>query len=178
MTAADVRPLEIKKFLWEIKSTSIAFCVCLLLKRRQPWTVSHWKSCKKFSLYNWLQLVQHLCSFSYDIVMRYRCNIHCTILTQHYLLIHWTLGDLKKKVFTQVIFKLIIVIDGWGISCEIALRWMSLDITDDKLIGSGNGLVPSGTQPLPEPMLPRSVLPNGVTGPQWVNLVICLPQHI
>ena len=30
-------------------------------------------------------------------------------------------------------FKLILVIDGWGISCEIALRWMSLDLTDDKL---------------------------------------------
>ena len=30
-----------------------------------------------------------------------------------------------------VIFKLAVVIDGWGISCEIALRWMSLDLTDD-----------------------------------------------
>ena len=27
---------------------------------------------------------------------------------------------------------LILVIDGWGISCEIALIWMSLDLTDDK----------------------------------------------
>ena len=25
-----------------------------------------------------------------------------------------------------------LVIDGWGISCEIALRWLSLDLTDDK----------------------------------------------
>ena len=31
-----------------------------------------------------------------------------------------------------VIFKQILVIDGWGISCEIALIWMSLDITDDQ----------------------------------------------
>ena len=42
--------------------------------------------------------------------------------------------------------------DGWGISCEIALMWMSMDLTDDK-IGSGNGLEPSGNKPLPEPML-------------------------
>ena len=35
-----------------------------------------------------------------------------------------------------------------------ALRWMALDLTDDKSnIGSGNGLVPSGNKPLPEPML-------------------------
>ena len=30
------------------------------------------------------------------------------------------------------IFKLILEIEGWGISCVIALRWMSLDIIGDK----------------------------------------------
>ena len=35
--------------------------------------------------------------------------------------------------FRQVIFKLISVTDGWGISCKIVLRWMPLDLTDDKL---------------------------------------------
>ena len=33
---------------------------------------------------------------------------------------------------SSVIFKLIWVIDGWGISCEIAITWMSLHLTDDK----------------------------------------------
>ena len=32
--------------------------------------------------------------------------------------------------FRHVIFKQILVFDGWGISCENAL-WMSLDFTDD-----------------------------------------------
>ena len=32
----------------------------------------------------------------------------------------------------SVILKWILVIDGWGISCEIALIWMSLDFTDDQ----------------------------------------------
>ena len=32
----------------------------------------------------------------------------------------------------HLIFKQILVIDGWGISFEIALLWMSLDYTDDK----------------------------------------------
>ena len=32
--------------------------------------------------------------------------------------------------------------------------WMSEDVIDDKVnIGSGNGSVPSGNKPLPEPML-------------------------
>ena len=34
--------------------------------------------------------------------------------------------------YRYVIFQGISVIDGWGISCEIALIWMSLDFTDDQ----------------------------------------------
>ena len=34
--------------------------------------------------------------------------------------------------FRYLIFQIISVIDGWGISCELAIRWMSLDLTDDK----------------------------------------------
>ena len=34
--------------------------------------------------------------------------------------------------FRHVIFKQILVIDGWGISCKIALIWMWLDFTDDQ----------------------------------------------
>ena len=44
-----------------------------------------------------------------------------------------TLGNLKWNLFRSiVIYKLILVIDGWSISCEIALRCVSLDFTDDK----------------------------------------------
>ena len=52
--------------------------------------------------------------------------------------------------FRYVISKQILVIDGWGISCEIApnmnvngLHWWSVNI------GLGNGLVLSGNKPLP-----------------------------
>ena len=34
--------------------------------------------------------------------------------------------------FRYLIFQIISVIDGWGISCELALRWTSLNLTDDK----------------------------------------------
>ena len=37
-----------------------------------------------------------------------------------------------KWNFRHVIFKQILVTGGWGISCEIALIWMSLDFTDDQ----------------------------------------------
>ena len=59
--------------------------------------------------------------------------------------------------FKHVIFKQILVIDGWGISCEITLQWMSLTGLHwwSVNIGSGNGLVPSGNKPLPEPVLTK-----------------------
>ena len=75
-------------------------------------------------------------------------------LTIHYIQLINSLATGKFEWnFRHLIFKQILVIDGWGISCEIALmnvtelRWWSVNI------GSGNGLVPSGNKPLPEPML-------------------------
>ena len=50
----------------------------------------------------------------------------------------WVINSLapgkSKRNFSSLIFQIIfqIMIDGWGISCELALRWMSLDLTDDK----------------------------------------------
>ena len=56
--------------------------------------------------------------------------------------------------FRNSIFKQILLIDGLGISCEIALIWMSLGLQWWSVnIGSGNSLVPTGTKPLSEPML-------------------------
>ena len=52
-----------------------------------------------------------------------------------------------------VIFKRILEIDGWGISSEIALIFMSLGLHWWSVnIGSGNGLLPDRNKPLPEPM--------------------------
>ena len=40
-------------------------------------------------------------------------------------------------------------------TCEVAFRWMPQNFTNEKsiIIDSGNGLVPSGNKPLPEPIL-------------------------
>ena len=56
--------------------------------------------------------------------------------------------------FRQINFELSLLIDGLGSSYENSPRWMSLDLTEVN-IGSGNGLVPSDTKPLHEPMLTR-----------------------
>ena len=47
------------------------------------------------------------------------------------LLTHWPPGRFWWH-FRWVIFKLILVIDGCVISCEIVVRWMLLDLTYDK----------------------------------------------
>ena len=74
-----------------------------------------------------------------------------------------------ERNFGYVIFKPILVIDGWGICCEIALIWMSLDVTDDQ-----SKLVPvmawcrQATSHYLSQCWPRSLSPYGVTRPQWV----------
>ena len=75
--------------------------------------------------------------------------------------------------FIYVIFKQILVIDGWGISCEIALMRMSLRFTDDQ---STLVQVMAWCRQAPSHYLgqcwPRSLLSYGVSRPQWVNLLI------
>ena len=62
-----------------------------------------------------------------------------------------------ERIFIQGIFKLILVICEWGISCKTAINWMSLDFTDDK------------SSHYRSQCWPRSLLPYGVIRPQWVN---------
>ena len=68
---------------------------------------------------------------------------HCDVIVMSYRLqgshhlgpwpndvTRWQLGDLEE--IEGCIFKLILAIDGRGIYCEIALRWMLLDLTAAK----------------------------------------------
>ena len=74
--------------------------------------------------------------------------------------------------FRYLIFQIISMIDGWGISCELALGWMSLDLTDDK-----STLVQvmtwrrQATSHYRSQCWPRSMPPYGVIRPQWVKLI-------
>ena len=73
--------------------------------------------------------------------------------------------------FRKVIFKLTSVNGGWGISYEIALIWMPQDLTDDKsTLVQVMAWCRQATSHYLSQCWPRSLWPNGVTRPQWVNL--------
>ena len=72
--------------------------------------------------------------------------------------------------FWSFIFQIISVIDGWGISCELALRWMSLDLTDEVNIGQVMDRCRQATSHYLSECWPRSLLPYVITRPQWVNV--------
>ena len=73
--------------------------------------------------------------------------------------------------FRFLIFQIVSVIDGQGISCETALRWMSLDLIDDKssLVQVMAWCRQATSHYLSQCWL-RSISPNGVTRPQWVKV--------
>ena len=59
---------------------------------------------------------------------------------------------------------------GWGISCKIALRWMSLDLTDDKsTLVQVMAWCHQATSHYLGQCWPRFMSPYGVTRPQWVK---------
>ena len=73
--------------------------------------------------------------------------------------------------FRYVIFKWILVTDGWGISCEIALIVMSLDLTDHQsTLVQVMAWCRQATSHYLSLCWPRSLSPYGVTGPQWVKM--------
>ena len=74
--------------------------------------------------------------------------------------------------FRYVIFKQILVIDGWGISCEIALIWMPLDLTyDQSTLVQVMAWCRQATSHYLSQCWPRSFSPYGVTRPQLVKLL-------
>ena len=78
-----------------------------------------------------------------------------------------------EQNFRLVIFKLISVIGGWGNSCEIALRWMPLDLTDDKsILVQVMAWCRQATSHYLSQCWPRFISPYGVTRPQWVNNIV------
>ena len=84
-------------------------------------------------------------------------------------LTHWPLGNFHE-ILGYLSFQTISVIDGWVISCELALRWMSLDLTDDKsTLVQVMAWCRQATSHYLSQCWPSSMSPYGVTRPQWVN---------
>ena len=73
--------------------------------------------------------------------------------------------------FRYLIFQIISVIDGWVISCQLALRRISLDFTDGKsTLVQVMAWCHHATSHYLSQCWPRSLSPYGVTRPQWVNV--------
>ena len=65
------------------------------------------------------------------------------------------------------------MIDGWGVLCQIALIWMSVDRTDDKsTLVQVMAWCRQATSHYPRQCWPSSLPSYGVTRPQWVESVI------
>ena len=64
----------------------------------------------------------------------------------------WPLGDMAGT-FKSIIFKLIIQNSSLGTDCEIALKWMPMNMLIRDKIGSVNSFMLSRNEPLREPML-------------------------
>ena len=78
-----------------------------------------------------------------------------------------------KFNFRKVIYKLTLLNGGWSISCEIALRWMPQDLTDDKsTLVKVMAWCRQATSHYLSQCWPRSLSPNGVTRPQLVNSLV------
>ena len=87
-------------------------------------------------------------------------------------LTHWPPGKFERN-FRHVIFKHILVIDGWGISCEIALIWMSLDFIDDQsTLVQVMDWCRQATSHYLSQCWPRSLSPYGVIRPQSIKYLI------
>ena len=79
--------------------------------------------------------------------------------------------------FRYVIFKWILVIDGWGISWEITLIWMSLDFTNDQsILVQVMAWCRQATSHYLSQCWPRYLSPYGVKRPEWVK-ERSLPKH-
>ena len=75
-----------------------------------------------------------------------------------------------KVNFRWVIFRLILVVNGSGISCETAIIWVSLDHTYDKsTLVQVMAWCHQATSHYLSQCWPRSLSQYGVTRPQWVN---------
>ena len=71
--------------------------------------------------------------------------------------------------FRYLIFLIILVTDGQGISCELAFRWMSLDLTDKSTLVQVMAWCRQATSHYLSQCSSRSLSPYGIARPQWVK---------
>ena len=91
-----------------------------------PWIKAQLSTILLLRLTGWCSI--HLRVISLELVEVLKISL-CKMILKTTHLTNWPLGNLNVILD---IFKWILVVDGWGISCEIALILISLDFTDDQ----------------------------------------------
>ena len=133
------------------------------LRWTQWWQSWHYDSCRFQVLYLWSSEHQN-----YDCNILPLATIFWTWISYYRVLTHWLLEIWMN--FRHVIFKPILMIDGWGISCETALIWMSLDFTDyQSTLVQVMAWCHQATSHYLNQCWPTSLSPHGITRPQWVR---------
>ena len=126
-----------------------------------------------------LEWYNRVCCSMIEPIQRYRAHSQQEQLKSAILVIINSLAPGKfQSNFRCLILQIISVIDGWGLSCELSLRWMSLDLTDDKsTLVQVMAWCCQATSDYLSQCWPRSLSPYGITGPQWVKRVQSSYQH-
>ena len=84
-----------------------------------------------------------------------------------------------RRNFRKVIFQLVLVIDGWRISCKTVLKWMPMDLTDGKpTLVQVMAWCRQATSHNLSQCWPRSLSPYGVIRPQWFNMANLVHQRL
>ena len=121
-------------------------------------------------------LGQNGCHFADDIVRCIFVNVKFCILIK--ISLKFVPGRIQLNL-RKIIFKLILVTDGCDISSEIALRWTSLNLSDDKsTLVQVMAWCRQATSHYLNQCWPRYLSPYGVTRLQWVNPTVLSHQSL
>ena len=107
-------------------------------------------------------------------ILQGKLKIYCTIKFAWDIVTLTHIYSLAPRRFErnsgEVILKLILVIDGLGISCEIVLTWTPQDLTDDKsTLVQVMAWCRQATSHYLSQYWPCSLSPYGITRPEWVK---------
>ena len=108
---------------------------------------------------------------------------HCCITNEETLRVMGKIDSLVPGKFDwhfrYLIFQIkISVINDWGLSYELALRWMSLNLSDDKsTLVQVMAWCHQATSHYLSQCWPRSLSSYSVTRPQWVNMYQTSTKH-
>ena len=77
-----------------------------------------------------------------------------------------------EQIFSNVIFKLILAINDWRIFCKILIKWLWLDLTDDKsTLVQVMASCRQATSHYLSQCWPTPMSPYDVARPRWVNKI-------